>query len=278
MTKDYYKILGIAEFETAENIKKAYKKLVRKYHPDIAGNSSDVISRFKEITEAYEVLSNKTKKEEYDRARRFYSYARENHFYRENPDTKTTNPQNKEKKFSFNWEEFLSKKQRENSFRKEEIKAPKRGQDINSEIEISIFEAMSGCTKIINMLQTKTCPKCNGRKFINNTECPHCKGKGEFSEYKKFNVKIPANIKNKSKIRLCGEGERGINGGTNGDLYLTINIIEPLNYKTEGLNILKTVPITPYEAVLGGNIEISTLKEKIKIKIAPNTQIGRAHV
>ena len=78
MSKDYYKILGIAEFETAENIKSAYRKLARQWHPDIAGETPDAILRFKEINEAYEVLSNKIKKEEYDRARRFYNYAKNN--------------------------------------------------------------------------------------------------------------------------------------------------------------------------------------------------------
>ena len=75
MTKDYYKILGITEFETAENIKNAYRKLARKWHPDVAGNSNDVIERFKEINEAYQILSDKNKKAEYDRARSFYQYA-----------------------------------------------------------------------------------------------------------------------------------------------------------------------------------------------------------
>ena len=77
MSKDYYKILGLAEFETAENIKIAYRRLARKCHPDIAGESAEALLRFKEINEAYEVLSNKVKKEEYDRARRFYNYAKE---------------------------------------------------------------------------------------------------------------------------------------------------------------------------------------------------------
>ena len=76
MSKDYYKILGVAEFESAENIKNAYRKLARKWHPDVAGSSEDALNRFKEINEAYEILSNVIKKEEYDRARRFYSYAK----------------------------------------------------------------------------------------------------------------------------------------------------------------------------------------------------------
>jgi DnaJ-class molecular chaperone len=134
---------------------------------------------------------------------------------------------------------------------------------------------MSGTTKTINMLQTIVCPKCEGRKFVNGAVCSHCKGKGETTTYKKFNVKIPARIKNLSKIRLAGEGEKGINGGNNGDLYITIHIKETKSYKTDGLNILKTIPITPYEAVLGANVRISTLQGNLNIKIAPNTRNGQ---
>ena len=289
MTKDYYKILGVAEFDTADNIKTAYRKLARKWHPDVAGNSADVISRFKEINEAYEILSNQIKKAEYDRARKFYNYAKginigqgvnEEEVVNRNEEVnrKSNECNRKETKassFSFNWEEFLSKKHREAGFKKEEAKAPKRGEDIYSDIEISVFEALSGVSKTINMLQTQICPKCNGRKFINGSTCPHCKGKGETTNYKKFSVKIPAGVKNNSKIRLAGEGSNGINGGVNGDLYITIHILEPKSYKTEGLNILKTIAISPYEAVLGTEVRISTLNGNVNAKIAPNTQNGQ---
>ena len=125
------------------------------------------------------------------------------------------------------------------------------------------------------MLQTNACPKCKGRKFINGSICQHCNGKGEETSFKKFSVKIPAGVHNNSKIRLAGEGARGSNGGKNGDLYLTIHITEQKTYKTEGLNILKTIPITPYEAVLGADIQISTLSGNINLKIAPKTQNGQ---
>ena len=262
MTKDYYKILGITEFETQEAIKNAYRKLARKWHPDIAGNSAEAVLKFKEINEAYEILSNKIKKEEYDRARRFYSYAtsNENKF-------KSEEKKHEEKKGfsfnSFNWKKTYEKP------------APKRGEDIYSDIELSVFEAVSGTTKTVNMLQTQVCPKCGGRRFINGSICKDCRGKGEFTNYKKFTVKIPAGIKDKSKIRLAGEGGSGINGGVNGDLYITIHIKEPKTYKTEGLNILKTIPITPYEAVLGANIKVSTIKGNVSVKISPNTQNGQ---
>ena len=155
------------------------------------------------------------------------------------------------------------------------LKNNKKGKDIFSDVEISVFEALGGATKIINMLQTNLCPKCQGRRFVNGSECPFCKGKGETSTYKRFNVRIPAGIKDKSKIRLAGEGEKGKNGGANGDLYLIIHIREPKGYQTEGLNILKTIPITPFEAVLGANITIPTLTGNVSLKIAPNTRNGQ---
>lgn len=278
MSKDYYKILGVAEFDSAENIKHAYRNLARKWHPDVAGDSKEAILKFKEINEAYQILSNQVKKAEYDKARKFYNYASNNNNTRTESscqNNKTNEPQQeKQKGFNFNWEEFLGKKYRENAF-KQQQKTPKNGENINSDIEISAYEAISGTTKVINMLQTQICPNCKGRKFVNGTKCPHCNGKGELTSYKKFTVKIPAGIKNGSKIRLAGEGAKGLNGGNNGDLYITIHVQEPKTYKTEGLNILKTIPITPYEAVLGANVSIATINGQVNLKIAPNTQNGQ---
>lgn len=281
MTKDYYKILGVAEFDSAENIKSAYRKLARKWHPDIAGNTADAILKFKEINEAYEILSDKVKKAEYDRARRFYSYAKEGATGRnENHRTeksKATNPNNttaKDRGIYFNWEDFFSNMQK-TAKKKEEKPSPRRGDDIYTDIEISVFDAIQGTEKVVNMLQTSTCPKCGGRKFVNGSVCKHCNGKGEISSYKKFTVKIPSGIKDLSKIRLAHEGCAGINGGANGDLYITIHIKEQHNYKTDGLNILKTVPITPFEAVLGTTVKLSTISGDYSIKIAPYTQNGQ---
>lgn len=286
MTKDYYKILHISENSTQEEIKSAYRRLARKWHPDVAGNSEDVIVNFKDINEAYETLSNEIKKADYDKARRFYSYSglgasannrekngekKETYQKEKREEEKTTSKQTYHTKdsFKFSWEDFFFKTQRQ------EKDIAKKGKDIYSDIEISIFEALGGTTKVINMLQTNLCPKCHGRKFVNGSECSFCKGKGETSTYKRFNVRIPAGISDKSKIRLAGEGEKGINGGANGDLYLTVHIKEPKGYKTDGLNILKTIPITPFEAVLGANIAIPTLTGNVSLKIAPNTRNGQ---
>lgn len=272
MSKDYYKILGVAEFDSAENIKNAYRKLARKWHPDVAGNTDDVMHKFKEINEAYEILSNSAKKSEYDRARKFYNYAKSESQPKKETYKETTNPQKKEN--NFNFRDFFSRKSYKEYVNKE-AKASRKGEDVYSDIEISVFEAMSGTLKVVNMLQTQICPKCHGRKFVNGARCTNCNGKGEKASYKKFNVKIPAGIVNKSKIRLAGEGGLGINGGANGDLYLIIHIIESKTYKTEDLNILKTIPITPAEAVLGADIIVSTINGKVSLKISPNTQNGQ---
>jgi len=280
MDKDYYKILGVNESDSDETIKNMYRKLARKWHPDIAGNNAEALRRFKEINEAYEVLSDKFKRDEYDRARNFYNYAK-NGFDTEKKETNdikakqykstgsfTSNPYFKN--FSVNWEELFSSKNN-----KKESHAPQKGQDIFTDVEISIFEAINGSEKVINMLQTSTCPKCGGRKFINGSLCHHCNGKGEISSHKKFTVKIPVGIKNGAKIRLSNEGCPGLYGGCNGDLYINIFIKEDKNYKTEGLNIIKSVAVSPYEAVLGADIEVKTLNGTYMVKIPEMSQNGQ---
>ncbi len=289
MMKDYYKILEISEYSDFSEIKTAYRKLARKWHPDIAGNTSDVIKRFKDINEAYSLLSNPVKKADYDKALKFYNYSSTNTASKTQYNTKnSTNPNNaksysekkEEKKekssFSFSWEDFMKRSFSETQSKKTNgAHPPKRGQDINTEIEITITEAIEGTVKVINMLQTQVCQKCGGRKFINGSICPNCSGSGSKSTYRKFNVKIPAGIKDGSKIRLAGEGERGIFGGANGDMYLIVHIKSPLDYTIQGNNVYKTLYITPYEAVLGANVPVKTLTENVTVKISPNTQSGQ---
>ena len=280
MTKDYYKILGVTEFDTAENIKAAYRKLARKWHPDIAGNTEDVMLKFKEINEAYEILSNQIKKGEYDKARRFYNYAKQDSYYNETKKTEessfknTTNTFNKKNENFFNWKEFFEKTVQSQNKNKEP-KVARNGQDLIADLEITTFEAVNGVSKTINVLQIEICPKCNGKKFVNGTSCKHCDGKGEKTNYKKFTVKVPAGVKNGSKIRLSGEGNLGINGGKNGDLYIKIHVKEEKFQQLDGLNIKKIIPITPSEAVLGANVSINTINGNINLKIPENTQNGQ---
>ena len=265
MDKDYYKILGVLESDSPDNIK---------WHPDVAGNSADVLSMFKEINEAYEILSDRFKKSEYDKARKFYNYAKNGAETTKEPTANYNNENSSFKNFSKNINDWFYGKQKSQESNKKQQPLPKRGKDIYAEVEISVFDAINGTEKIINVLQSAPCPKCNGRKFVNEAICQHCNGTGEVSKHKKFTVKIPAGIKNGAKIRLSGEGGEGSNGGSNGDLYITVNVKQN-DYKTEGLNIIKTVYLEPYEAVLGGNIDIKTINGNYNVKINPNTQNGQ---
>ncbi len=296
MTKNYYQILGVSETCTSQELKSAYRALARKWHPDVAGNTADVVSRFKEINEAYEILSDKVKRAEYDTVNRFYNYS-STKTKAENKTENTTRPdfknthkeqkksyEQKKSSFNFNWEEFVSKyKEYKNAYEQSKKREEKqaqygnsvKGKDVYTDVEVTIAEAINGTTKVINMLTTHICPKCGGRKFVNGNTCSNCRGKGEISDYRRFVVKIPAGVKDNSKIRLAGEGECGINGGKNGDLYITVHIKSPLDYKTDGNNILKSVVLAPYQAVLGGNVSVKTLDGNVTVKISPNTQNGQ---
>ena len=277
-TKDYYKILDITENACDSDIKSAYRKLARKYHPDIAGNTTDNIKRFKDINEAYNTLINKRKRYDYDALRRLYSYTKTS-TSAEDADSDNYNSADFKTKYQSKnyfhgmWEDFFNSQYQQKEYKKQP--QPENGSDITTEVIISLNEAINGTTKKINVLHTKPCYKCHGRKFVNNTICSCCNGTGTESEHKKFTVKIPPNVKNGYKIRIANEGNPGINGGKNGNLFLLIKIENDSTFKYDGCNILKTIPITPYEAVLGADIEITLPTGKVVMKILQNTNSGQ---
>ena len=321
MQKNYYKILGIEKNATTEDIKKAYRRLVHKYHPDIAGNTSENINKFKEITEAYETLSSPQKREQYDSISRLYEFAekgtgeakrerkteqkqeqksgekkeeqpkqkprkeqkddippqpkqrKENTFSKMRDEAKTTH-------FTNIFSNFINKIVNRNSKKQTQKKytPPKvDGKDITTEVTLSITEAINGTERIVNILHMETCEKCKGRKFINGTICPSCGGAGEKSKYKKLTVKIPPQVKHNSKIRVEGEGNKGFNGGKRGDLYLIVKIENNADIKYDGLNVLRTIPVEPYEAVLGGYINFEMNGSNIQMKLMPMTYNGQKY-
>ena len=271
-TKDYYKILDIAENSTEVEIKSAYRKLARKFHPDVAGATSEAISRFKDINEVYDTLMDKKRRCEYDALRRLYSYASGS--TAKESDKKKDPEQASQVKTTLNtfWEDFVKYQ------RQKEVKStpqPENGSDITTEVSITLSEAVNGTAKKVNILHTKPCPQCNGRKFVNGGKCQACNGSGNISEHKKLTVKIPANIKNGYRIRIAGEGNQGVHGGRNGNLYLLIKIENNSDFKYDGINVFKTIPITPFEAVLGAEVEVPVVAGKVTMKILPNTKSGQ---
>lgn len=294
--KNLYEILEITSSASAVTIKSAYRKLARKYHPDLNSGDTFCIQKFKEITEAYEILSDNEKKKNYDILRGFYtesSRAKFNEAEKAYKNTSSTTKEHAGKAKGDNFssvfndilEGFKKTTSSATSSEKRPFKAkqvrPERGRDINTDVVITMLESIEGTTRVINILHTEACPNCEGRTFMNGTKCPLCKGLGEQSIHKKLTVKIPANIKHGSKIRIANEGNAGYNGGKNGDLYLNVKIEKNensesnLNFKYEGLNAYCTIPITPFEAVLGAKIDVATPKGKVSMKVTPNTHSGQ---
>ena len=299
MKKNYYNILGISADASFDDIKKAYRRLVHSCHPDIAGNTPEAIEKFKEITEAYETLSSPQKRERYDSVMKLYEYGEKSSSEDSIKQTKTepqkdkkTNTDKKKKENTFSrmksqakdthlkkiFSDFINNLLKKNVKKQKKYTPPKiDGKDITTEVTLSITEAINGIERVVNILHLEPCDKCKGRKFINGSKCSECGGAGEKSKYKKLTVKIPPQVKNGSKIRVVGEGNKGENGGKRGDLYLHIKIENNTNVQYEGLDVLRTISIEPYEAVLGGNITIKTHMGNIQMKLMPNTYSGQKY-
>lgn len=284
--KNYYSILGVTPDSTDAEIKSAYRSLARKFHPDV---NPDGASRFKDISEAYETLSDAKKRSQYDTINGFFKTATKEKQqtsskqaqseYKKQTQSSTTskksekhtNPNKKHEDFSKKFNGIFE------NFSKPKSEKPqqKRGADICEDISITIKEAIEGAERTVNVVHTTECPHCKGRKFINGAMCSVCNGTGEKSEYRKISVKIPKNIKNGTKLKVPNEGNAGVNGGKNGDLFLKIKIEQNSNISFDGNNIIYNVPISPFEAVLGGNISIPAFDGNLNLKIPAKTHSGQ---
>ena len=283
---NYYEILEIDINADDACIKSSYRRLARKYHPDV--NPEKVaIEKFKKITEAYETLSDKTKRAQYDTINNFISinkssiHAEAQRAYNEQKKVQSApyrhtykTPNEPKSGFSDIFSEILEGIKFTN---KPHSKTPPiNGKDIYTTVTISTSEAIEGTTRTLNILHLKPCANCKGRKFLNDSKCPICNGKGETSEQKRLNVKIPKFIQNGAKIRIANEGNQGQNGGTNGDIYLTVYIDKSSKFTYEGNNIFTELSISPFEAALGASIEIKSHKDELlTIKIPPCTSSGQ---
>ncbi len=289
--KNYYAILGVTPDSDAQDVKCAYKKLARKYHPDV-NKAPESAQKFKDVLEAYEILSDEKKRKQYDMVNGFYKTPKQKvnaqgarNEYQKTAETKKSEPKSNSTKPSFeDSKEAFQKADFKTAINdildgiakeKKNKKIPKKGEDIFAEVTVSLEESIKGTTRVINVMHKELCPNCEGRRFINGAKCSVCSGTGEFNEHKKITVKIPKNIKHGSKLRIQGEGNRGFNGGEDGNLYLTVKIEPDSNIKIEGSDILYRLPITPFEAVLGGKIDVPVFDGTVTFTIPEKTVSGQ---
>lgn len=313
--KDYYGILGVNYDATPEEIKKAFRKATVKYHPDVNKDGEKIFLDIKEAYEVladenerkkydyikgYDIKRTQAAKEKAEQTQKKYNNYSSKQYYKYDYSKeyeKNTNVNEKEEKIYHSYQNSQEKtnsdadnKNFKNTFsdivgnlfskkgknkKNSDKKVPIDGSDITMPVEISYKEAINGTNRKINVLHTEVCPVCGGKTFVNGSSCKYCKGSGETSLHKKLNVKIPPHTENNKKIRLTGEGTKGLNGGKNGNLYLVVKITDDSYFKFNGNNVLSEAEITPYEAALGGEKEIKTLSGTIKLKIPSGTSSGQ---
>lgn len=256
--KDYYQILGVDKKATSEEIKKAYRGLTKKYHPDINPGNKEAEEKYKEINEAYEVLGDPEKREKYDNFGNEFNYHNGSNF---DPsqfgfgngqfEFKTAGAGDYSDFFNLffggggpDLGSIFGQKGPRTRGARSQFAYP--GENIESELHITLEEGFNGVEKQISLRGR------NGQKSLS--------------------VKIPKGIKEGEKIRLKGQGEQGVNGGENGDLYLTIHFQPHRNYVQEGINLTTTVDVLPWDAALGSEATVKTLDSTIKVRIPSGIQ------
>jgi len=293
--KDYYEVLSIERNASQEEMKKAYKRLAFQFHPDRNPGDSKAESKFKEINEAYQILSNPNKRAQYD------SFG---HMSSEGLFTESDFGVNFSDIFGNIFEEVFSTGRRSRA---------ERGRDLKYDLEVSFEEAAFGVEREITIPKRIICEKCEGRGAAPGGEttcttcggrgsikysegflaisrtcsscrgtgrritkyCPSCKGDGLITFDQTLRVKVPAGIDEGARLRMRGEGEHGSYGGPSGDLYIEIHVKQHPFFTREGRDILCDVPISFVQAILGDEIEVPTLEGKTKIKIPSGTQSGQ---
>ncbi|PLR93810.1 molecular chaperone DnaJ [Bacillus sp. T33-2] len=299
--RDYYEVLGVSKGASKEEIKKAYRKLSKTYHPDI-NKEPGADEKFKEVKEAYEVLSDEQKRAHYDQ----FGHADPNQ--------------------GFGGADFGGFGGFEDIFntffggggsRRRDPNAPRQGADLQYTMTLSFEEAVFGKETDIEIPREETCDTCHGsgakpgtkvetcrhchgsgqlnieqntpfgrivnRRVCNHCngtgkeikeKCPKCSGTGKVNKRRKIHVKIPAGVDDGQQLRVAGKGEPGINGGPDGDLYIVFHIRQHEFFERDGDDIYCEMPVTFVQAALGDEIEVPTVHGKVKLKVPAGTQTG----
>jgi molecular chaperone DnaJ len=276
--KDYYQILGVSRNASEKEIKQAYRRLARKHHPDLNPNDKSAEARFKEINAAYEVLSNPEKRKKYDQFGEQWEYA--DQFAKAGGQERvrwdfgkggTTFEYGDLSEFG----DIFSSLFGDSGIGSRMRRGPQRGQDIESPIEVSLEEAYHGSTRIIQFQTAEPCTACGGTGRVGNRVCTICNGTGGKVIPKRLEVKIPAGVRDGSRIRIAGEGGPGRAGGSKGNLYLVAKVLPHKLFERKGDDLYTEVSVPLATAMLGGEVGLPTLNGNLSLKIPAETQNGK---
>ncbi len=273
-SRDYYQVLGLPRSASADDIKKAYRRLARQYHPDLhtGGKKAEMEKKFKELNEAHEVLSDPDKRKKYDQygaeweQAEAYERARQQAGARgfSGGDTGAFGAEN----FSDIFENLFGGRSRGGATRGFAV----QGEDLETEAELTLREVMTGVTKRVTLREPVSCPTCQGSGRLKGRTCPSCLGSGSVLESKTIEVRIPAGVQDGTRVRVAGKGQPGMNGGRRGDLYLHVTILPDPIFRQQGSDLHVTLPVWPWEAALGAEVMAPTLGEPVRVKIPPGSK------
>lgn len=280
--KDYYSTLGVNRNASEKDIKQSFRRLARKHHPDVNPGDKTAEERFKQISEAYEVLSDTEKRKKYDQFGDKWQYADQfagagggsHHQHFDFGDLFGGGGST----YSFGGEGFdslldeLLRGSRGGASSRHT--QPRRRRDIEHPVEVTLEEAFSGTSRLLSLQDEDICTTCHGSGRIQNALCSVCQGRGVINRTKRLEVKIPAGVKTGSRVRIAGKGGKGY-GGAKGDLYLAVTVKPHSLFERRGDDLYVNVDVPLTVAVLGGTVNVPTLKGKLELKIPAETQNGR---
>ena len=269
--RDYYEVLGVAKAATEADVKKAYRRLARKLHPDVNPGDKAAQRRFQEVQEAYEVLRDAEKRRAYDR----FGHAGPTPGFDPRAAAGAPGggfgPGGSFEGFHFEtgdlgdlFGNFFGGRR--------PATGPQPGEDLRGEIEIPFRDAVLGGTASLSLRREKPCPQCGGTGRAGKGVCPSCRGEGVVAEAERVRIKIPEGTEDAGTIRIPGKGGAGVRGGPVGDLYVTVRVTPHPYFERHGNDIHGVVPITVKEAYTGAEIDVPTIHGRMRAKIPPGTQ------
>jgi curved DNA-binding protein len=294
--RDYYEILGVPRTATDAEIKKAFRKLAREHHPDVAKNKRQAEEKFKEINEAYEVLGDPAKRKKYDelgpnwRAGADFRPPEGWESFVSGRNYTARGPKGEDFEFHFGGTGFsdffeqlfgsaggrggMGGFGRRGGFTEEDL-AAERGRDIEGDIMVTLEEAMRGSVRSVSIRQGVPCEHCGGTGQRARHVCNVCGGTGQVSKTETYQVKIPPGVTEGQRLRVAGRGEAGSGGAGRGDLFLRVRLAKHPDFTVDNHNLIYQAELAPWEAVLGTELSIPTLNGRVNIRIPAGTQTGQ---
>ncbi len=289
-TKDHYQTLGIKRTASEKEIKSAFRSLARKYHPDTNQGDPTAEDRFKEINEAYEVLSDTSDRRIYDRYGDDWRAYRDAGFDGTEPEQPTRSARTGTYSSGGNSSTRFSQTYTDDDFGSlfgsffggssggtgtTFQRRPSKGQDIEQAVDVTFDEAFKGTERRFEIQSPEPCPQCKGEGIVNGAICSRCQGSGTVIRPRQIEVTIPAGVTEGQRIRVRGQGGPGSNGGQAGDVFLIISIRPDSRFAIDGVNLRTSIDVPVLDAVLGGEVTVQTPTGRVALTIPEGTQNGK---